>query len=83
MYNSVVIDELAKDARQLELSEDSPRASVAGASLALAWLEAVFPDLATFSSTPSKEFTGSSFLLKAHAHVPLDASLLLQVIPIL
>ncbi|CAM6088490.1 unnamed protein product [Calypogeia fissa] len=78
IYNSVVIDELARDATRFELRKDYPRASVESASLALAWLEAVFPDLGSFSSTPSQDFLGSPFVLKAHAHVPLDASLSLQ-----
>jgi hypothetical protein len=81
VYNTAVIDELAKDSRQLQMRGDYPQAVRENASLALAWLEAVFPELDNVTSTPNRLLPGSSVVLKAQAYVPLDASLLLQVIP--
>lgn len=80
MFNGAAIDELVKDAMHFTLpSSECDSTVVRNASLALAWLESVFTGLAAWSESIGKEPALSSFMLKAHAHVPLDASVLLQV----
>lgn len=80
MFNGAAIDELVKDAMHFTLPSSMCDSTVIrNASLALAWLESVFTGLAAWSESSGKEPVLSSFMLKAHAHVPLDASVLLQV----
>jgi hypothetical protein len=80
MFNGAVIDELVKDAMHFTLHSSSQDSTVVrNASRALAWLEAVFTGFVVWSDNAGKEPTAGSFMLKAHAHVPLDSSLLLQV----
>ncbi|KAG0574793.1 hypothetical protein KC19_VG291700 [Ceratodon purpureus] len=79
MFNGAAIDELVKDAMHFTLPSSTRDSTVVrNASLALAWLESVFTGLAAWSESTGKEPPFSSFMLKAHAHVPLDASVLLQ-----
>uniref|UniRef100_A0A7I4E0B5 Nucleoporin Nup88 n=1 Tax=Physcomitrium patens TaxID=3218 RepID=A0A7I4E0B5_PHYPA len=79
MFNGAAIDELVKDAMHFTLPSSTRDSTVVrNASLALAWLESVFTGLAAWSESIGKEALLSSFMLKAHAHVPLDASVLLQ-----
>ena len=78
MFNGAAIDELVKDAMHFTLLSSTRDSTVVrNASLALAWLEAVFTGYTAWSEGAGKE--AASFMLKAYAHVPLDASLLLQV----
>jgi hypothetical protein len=80
MFNGAAVDELVKDAMHFTLPSSTRDSTVVrNASLALAWLESVFTGLAAWSESTGKEPVLSSFMLKAHAHVPLDASVLLQV----
>lgn len=76
-YSWVSIEEIYKDAHMYGLKSSNPRA-VANSSLAIAWLEATFPELAN----QAKE-SGSLLALKARPHVPFDASLALQVFSVL
>lgn len=79
MFNGAAIDELVKDAMHFTLPSNTCDSTlVRNASLALAWLESVFIGLAAWSESTGKEPMLSSFMLKAHAHVPLDSSVLLQ-----
>lgn len=80
MFNGAAVDELVKDAMHFTLLSNTRDSEVVrNASLALAWLEAVFPGFASWSDSTTKDSLAANFMLKAHAHVPLDASLLLQV----
>lgn len=80
MFNGAAIDELVKDAMHFTLLSSTRDSTVVrNASLALAWLEAVFTGYTAWSEGAGKEAAVASFMLKAYAHVPLDASLLLQV----
>ena len=72
--------ELVKDAMHFTLpSSTFDSTLVRNASVALAWLESVFIKLTAWSESTEKDPMLSSFMLKAHAHVPLDSFVLLQV----
>ncbi|BBM97550.1 nuclear pore complex protein Nup88 [Marchantia polymorpha subsp. ruderalis] len=78
MFNAAAVEELAKYAGQLG-SMDSPGSTKSeSSSLAAAWLEAVFPGLNSLGHPLPGESLGGSIVLKAHAYVPIHASLLLQ-----
>lgn len=80
MFNAAAVEELAKYAGQLG-SMDSPGSTKSeSSSLAAAWLEAVFPGLNSLGHPLPGESLGGSIVLKAHAYVPIHASLLLQVV---
>ncbi|KAL2614047.1 hypothetical protein R1flu_025739 [Riccia fluitans] len=75
MFNVTAVEELAKN---LE-NTDSPSSSISESStLSSAWLEAVFPGLGAPGKASPADSLGGSLVLKAHAYVPLDASLHLQ-----
>lgn len=71
-YSWVSIEEIYKDAHMYGLKSSNSQA-VTNSSLAIAWLEATFPQLVS----QAKE-GGSLLALKAHPYVPFDASLALQ-----
>lgn len=68
--------EIYNDARTLGLKSSNPRA-VSNSSLAIAWLEATFPELT------HQEAGGTLEVLRAQPYVPFDASLSLQVLFVL
>lgn len=72
-YSWVSIEEIYKDAHMYGLKSSNSQA-VTNSSLAIAWLEATFPELVS----QAKE-GGSLLALKARPYVPFDASLALQV----
>ncbi|MCL7026470.1 hypothetical protein MKW94_006644 [Papaver nudicaule] len=72
VYRWDSIWEIYNDAQLFGLKASNPRA-VSYSSLAIAWLQATFPQLA---SQPAEG--GSSVALRAHPYVPFDASLTLQ-----
>lgn len=72
-YSWVSIEEIYKDAHMYGLKSSNSQA-VTNSSLAIAWLEATFPELVN----QAKE-GGSLLALKARPYVPFDASLALQV----
>eukprot|EP01018_Ginkgo_biloba_P033888 Gb_40785 [translate_table: standard] len=77
IYNSEAIEEIYKDARLSGLLNSANSKAASNASLALAWLEAVFPELIDFSHALAVQ--GSrSMGLKVHAYAPFDASVSLQ-----
>ena len=72
LHNIPAIEEIYKDACQWASQGGNPKA-VSNASLAAAWLEAVFPCLIS-------HLGGSSVSVwKAFPHVPFNSSLCLQV----
>ena len=71
-YSKKHIQEIYEDVNAFGLKSSNPNV-VTNSHLAIAWLEATFPDLLHQS-------TDTSFLMsKAHAYAPVDDSLTLQV----
>eukprot|EP00249_Psilotum_nudum_P014627 c24924_g1_i1 orf=961-2778(+) len=78
LFSCSAIEELHKDSHQRALEPSLAGSKLLrNASLGAAWLEAVFPSLARHSSSSIGHEEGS-LVLKAHAYVPVDASVLLQ-----
>lgn len=74
----MAVDELAKDAGQWATLPDT--AAARNASLALVWLDSVFLGLSgTPGSDTLEDVSGGTCMRKACAHVPVDASVTLQV----
>ncbi|KAL5710313.1 hypothetical protein ACHQM5_020893 [Ranunculus cassubicifolius] len=71
VYRSESVMEIYNDARMLGLKSSNSRA-VNNASLAVAWLEATFPELT------HQETGGTLEVLRAQPYVPFDSSLSLQ-----
>ncbi|XP_077238691.1 nuclear pore complex protein-like protein isoform X1 [Tasmannia lanceolata] len=72
IYSWTSIEEIYKDAHTFGLNSSNKQA-VSNSNLAIAWLEATFPELR------DKAVEGGTLLaLKARPYVPFDASLLLQ-----
>lgn len=78
IYNSATIEEMYKDAYLSGLQSNSIGSKAASnASLAVAWLEAVFPELVNSANDLAAE-RSTSLGLKARAYAPFDASVSLQ-----
>ncbi|KAF9599136.1 hypothetical protein IFM89_035415 [Coptis chinensis] len=71
VYRWECIAEIYNDAHTFGLKSSNSRA-VSNSSLAIAWLEAIFPELT------HQETRGTMLVLRAHPYVPFDASLFLQ-----
>lgn len=78
IYNSSTIEEIYKDAYVMGLQSNSVGSKAASnASLAVAWLEAIFPELVNSANVLAAE-RSASLGLKARAYAPFDASVSLQ-----
>jgi hypothetical protein len=74
LHNISAIEEIYKDACQWASSQGGSPKAACNASLAAAWLEAVFPSLISHSGG------SSTSVYKAMAHIHFNASLRLQVL---
>lgn len=72
IYRLSHIQEIYEDINVFGLNSSDSK-SVSNSGLAIAWLEATFPELADQSVEG-----GSTLVLKAYPYAPIDASLLLQ-----
>lgn len=78
IYNSSAIEDIYKDAYMLGLQSNSIGSKDANnVSLAVAWLESIFPELVNSANDLTRE-KSASLGLKARPYIPFDASVSLQ-----